>query len=79
MASDSALTSDRIYQLKVHLRRVSPMVWRRFLVPGNTTLYELHRILQIGMGWESYHLHRYVIHGAEYGDGGVDSGLVEIG
>ena len=45
------------YQLKISLQGISPMIWRRFLVPETLTLYELHRLVQIGFGWEDYHLH----------------------
>jgi Plasmid pRiA4b ORF-3-like protein len=40
-------------QLKVRLLEVSPMVWRRLLVPAATSLRELHGIIQVAMGWES--------------------------
>ena len=36
-----------ILQLRVRLLDVSPMVWRRLLVPVRTTLQELHGILQV--------------------------------
>jgi hypothetical protein len=45
-----------------------PPVWRRILVPGNTTLLKLHDILQIVMGWEDSHLHMFTIEGSIYGD-----------
>jgi hypothetical protein len=51
-----SVSSTRIYQLKVFLREISPMIWRRLLVSGDTTLLELHKIIQIAMGWEGYHL-----------------------
>ena len=39
-----------IYQFKVVLRRVTPMIWRRLLVRSDSTIADLHDILQIGMG-----------------------------
>lgn len=63
-----------VYQLKVALRGVSPLIWRRLLVCADTTLADLHHILQLVMGWTNSHLHRFVIHGKEYGipyDGGL--------
>jgi hypothetical protein len=57
-----------VYQLKVTLDDSKPPIWRRILVPGNTTLYNLHEILQIVMGWENYHLHMFTIEGQIYGD-----------
>jgi len=56
-----------IYQLKVVLLGVSPMIWRRLLVCGDSTITDLHYILQITMGWSDDHLHRFRIHGKQYG------------
>jgi len=58
----------QIYQIKVTLDDAHPPIWRRILVPGNTTLLKLHDILQIVMDWEDYHLHMYTIEGLIYGD-----------
>src|ERR1700726_493823 len=56
-----------IYQLRVVLRGVSPLIWRRLLVASETSLGELHEILQSAFGWSGEHLHRFLIHGAAYG------------
>jgi Plasmid pRiA4b ORF-3-like protein len=50
-----------LYQLKVTLRDVHPPIWRRIQMWEDTTLAQLHTILQIVMGWEDYHLHQFVI------------------
>lgn len=63
--SDAA--ADTIYRLKVSLRDLSPMIWRRLLVPADLTLYGLHRAIQIAFGWEDYHLHAFKLHGRRYG------------
>jgi Plasmid pRiA4b ORF-3-like protein. len=55
------------YQLHVSLIGVSPMIWRRLLVSGDSTLADLHYILQIAMGWSDDHLNRFTIHGKDYG------------
>ena len=49
--------SARIVQLKVRLLGISPMIWRRVLVPTSAMLRELHGILQVSMGWEGIHLY----------------------
>ncbi len=56
-----------IYQIKVSLRDIRPPIWRRIQVRGNTTLYKIHKILQVVMGWEGYHLHEFEIDGESYG------------
>ena len=58
---------ESAYQLKIVLRGVSPMIWRRVLVRSDTTIAELHHIIQTVMGWDDWHLHRFHIHGKDYG------------
>lgn len=47
------------FQLKVTLRGFRPPIWRRFLVPGDIRLHQLHSILQMIMGWTNSHLHQF--------------------
>lgn len=56
-----------IYQLRVVLPGISPIIWRRLLVRGDSTIADLHDILQISFGWSDDHLHRFLIHGKQYG------------
>ena len=56
-----------ILQLKVRLLGISPMIWRRVLVPASTSLRELHGVLQVAMGWESLHLYAFDIYAVQYG------------
>ena len=58
--------SRALYQLKITLRDIHPPIWRRIQVWEDTTLAQLHTILQIVMGWEDYHLHEFVIGGRLY-------------
>ena len=50
-----------IYQIKVTLKYSKPPIWRRLLVPSDTTLTKLHDILQVAFGWEGYHLHQFIV------------------
>lgn len=59
--------ATRVYQLQVALRGISPLIWRRLLVESTTTIAQLRAILQIAMGWEDLHLHRFRLHGKDYG------------
>jgi Plasmid pRiA4b ORF-3-like protein len=43
---DPSVSSPALYQPRVLFRGVSPLVWRRLLVAGKTSLAELHEILQ---------------------------------
>jgi hypothetical protein len=56
-----------IYQLKIVLLGISPMIWRRIKVSSDTTIADLHYIIQIVMGWKEEHLHQFLIHGVHYG------------
>jgi hypothetical protein len=63
-----------VYQFKVVLRGVSPMIWRRILLRSDQTIADLHYAIQIAMGWSDSHLHRFHIHGKDYGvahEGGI--------
>jgi hypothetical protein len=54
----------------VVLRGVSPLIWRRLLLRGDTSVADLHATLQAALGWRDEHLHRFIIQGRCYGDGG---------
>lgn len=56
-----------VSQLKIFILGISPMIWRRIKVRSDTTIADLHYIIQIAMGWTDSHLHRFVIHGKDYG------------
>ena len=65
--------STPIVQLKVRLLGLSPMIWRRILVPESATLRELHGILQVCMGWEGIHLYYFDIYAVHYGAFDLDA------
>jgi len=64
---EPSVSSTAIYQLRVVLCGVSPLVWRRLLVASETRLAELHEIFQTAFNWSGEHLHRFLIHGVAYG------------
>jgi Plasmid pRiA4b ORF-3-like protein len=70
MREPPASSAPAVYQLRVVLRHISPLIWRRLLVRGDGTVADLHPVLQIAFGWSDEHLHRFVIQGHHYGDGG---------
>jgi hypothetical protein len=61
-------TPENIYQLKISLDDSKPPIWRRFLVPDNFSLADLHEIIQTVMGWDNYHLHMFILNEERYGD-----------
>ncbi len=54
------LRNDR-YHLHIRLAGIEPPIWRRIVVPGHISLYRLHRMLQVVMGWENAHLHQFIM------------------
>ena len=67
MREPDSSAAGGVYQIRVVLRGVSPLIWRRLLVRSDSTIAELHRALQIAFGWSGEHLHRFVIHGRMHG------------
>jgi hypothetical protein len=59
-------------QLRIELRDVTPLIWRRVLVPETVTLPKLHLILQATMGWGHGHMHEYTIGRRRYGTNDED-------
>src|SRR4029453_2562516 len=67
MSDHFALSAPVAHQLGIVVRGVSPLIWRRVLVRGDTTIADLHATFQVALGWPDEHLHRFVIHGKAYG------------
>ncbi len=53
----------RALVLKVTLDLEKFDVWRRIVVPINSTYTALHRALQAAFGWRGYHLHEFYLFG----------------
>ena len=68
-------TGASLYRLKVTLRGLRPLIWRRFLVPSDITLKRLHDSLQMVMGWTNSHLHQFESHGVHYRISGREFGV----
>lgn len=49
----------RGFRVRVDLMYAKPPVWRRLDLPGDLMLDELHVVLQVAMGWEDGHLHKF--------------------
>ncbi len=56
-----------LLRLKLLLRDVHPAVWRRVTLADSLSIADLHRIVQLLMGWDDDHLHRFRIYGRDYG------------
>jgi hypothetical protein len=49
----------RGFRVRVDLMYAKPPVWRRLDLPGDLMLDELQVVLQVAMGWEDSHLHKF--------------------
>jgi len=63
----SDVANSEVYQFKVRVRRISPMIWRHLLVPEELPLTAPHRTIQIAFGWGDYHFHAFELHGRHHG------------
>ena len=48
-----------ILTFHLHLISTEPLVTRTFKVSAKTTMYELHHIIQVVMGWANSHLYQF--------------------
>jgi hypothetical protein len=58
---DTAEKPTRFIQLKISLKGVKPIIWRRVVVPDDISYREFHNIIQLVMGWENYHMYQFLI------------------
>lgn len=66
MTKAQSTTSTQIFQLKITLIDSQPPIWRRVLVKGEMTLYQLNQVIQTAMGWTNSHLHLFDVEGELY-------------
>lgn len=59
--------SQALYLLKITLEGCHVKIWRKFVVPSNLRLDQLHDVIQNVMGWQDGHLHEFVIDGESFG------------
>ena len=57
----------RVHRLKISLTDAKPPIWRRLRLPADTTLAELHQVIQAAFGWWNYHLHEFEVGRTRYG------------
>ena len=74
-----------VFQLRIQLNGVNPVVWRRVLVPGAVRMAKLSDMLLAAMGWTNSHLHafqvgelRYGMNVHEYREGEIDEKRVTV-
>ena len=58
---NKSLKKQNIYQVKISLKNIKPLIWRRVLIPANITFLDFHEIIQASMGWENDHLYSFQV------------------
>jgi len=48
-----------IFQFKVTLKDIRPLIWRRIQVPSKYSFWDFHVAIQDAMGWFDCHLHAF--------------------
>ena len=66
-----------IFQLRLTLDGITPVVMRRIRVWEDTTLPQLHRFIQAVMNWQDYHLHDFVVNGRVYAEPDPEVGVLD--
>jgi len=64
----SSFTAIGSFQFRIDLLEAQPPIWRRFRVPANLPLEDLHDVIQIVMGWTDSHLHEFIVDEQRYGE-----------
>ena len=63
MMADSV---HQVYQFRVFVRGISPVIWRRLLFHDDQTLADMHYALQIVFSWTDEFLHHFLLRGRVY-------------
>jgi hypothetical protein len=67
-----------IYQLRITLADIEPPIWRRIRVRGDLPLHRLHAVFQKAVGWQTSHLHEWIVGGRRYGEPEPDEPHYEV-
>lgn len=46
---------NQVYQFKITLKELEPLIWRQIQVPEAYSFWDLHVAIQDAMGWLDYH------------------------
>ncbi|MCA6482648.1 MAG: plasmid pRiA4b ORF-3 family protein [Chitinophagaceae bacterium] len=72
------------YTLKISISNIEPQIFRTVNVSSESSLYLLHHIIQIVMGWKNYHLYHFDYKNLNIGDlrllesDGYDDGEIKL-
>jgi Plasmid pRiA4b ORF-3-like protein len=73
----TASPTDAIATLRIEIKYIEPLIWRRIAVRTSMSLKALHSVIQATVGWLDYHLWEFVIGERKYGIPDPDRPLVK--
>jgi Plasmid pRiA4b ORF-3-like protein len=59
--------TDTVATLRIEIKYIEPLIWRRVAVRTSMNLKALHKVIQAAMGWLDYHLWEFVVDERKYG------------
>ena len=63
----TASPTKAIATLRIELKYIKPLIWRRVAVRTSMDLNGLHKVIQAAVGWLDYHLWEFVVEERKYG------------
>jgi Plasmid pRiA4b ORF-3-like protein len=63
----TAFPADAIATVRIEIKYIEPLIWRRVAVRTSMNLMALHKVIQATMGWLDYHLWEFVVDQGKYG------------
>jgi hypothetical protein len=63
----TASPTDAIATLRIEIKYIEPLIWRRVAVRTSTNLKALHTVIQATVGWLDYHQWEFLINERNYG------------
>jgi Plasmid pRiA4b ORF-3-like protein len=63
----TASPTNAIATLRIEIKYIEPLIWRRVAVRTSMNLMALHKVIQATMGWLDYHLWEFAVDERKYG------------
>ncbi|MEH2568553.1 IS1096 element passenger TnpR family protein [Bradyrhizobium sp. AZCC 2289] len=57
----TASPADAIATLRIEIKYIEPLIWRRVAVRNSMSFAALHKVIQATMGWLDYHLWEFSV------------------
>ncbi|MEA3505735.1 MAG: plasmid pRiA4b ORF-3 family protein [Bacteroidota bacterium] len=52
--------AEKIYQIKISLKGIQPLIWRRLYIHSGILLSDFHKMIQTVMGWTNSYPHQFI-------------------